>query len=138
MSIKEENKAIMRLIIEEAFNKGDLSIVDKYTASDYILGNHESKGPESIKQTINIQRTAFPDFHQKLDDIVAEGDIVAHRCTWTGTFKGNLREIPPTGRKFTIQLVGFTRFANGKQVQGWIYTDMLSLYQQLGIPIPNQ
>ena len=134
----EENKAIMSLIIEEGFNKGDLSIINKYTSSDYILGNHESKGPEGIKQTINIQRTAFPDFHQKLDDIVAEGDTVAHRCTWTGTFKGKLGEIPPTGKQFNIQLAGFTRFANGKQVQGWIYINLLSLYQQLGIPIPNQ
>jgi C-1 hydroxylase len=134
----EENKAIMRRIIEEAFNKGNLAVVDEYTAADYIFGDNESKGSETVKQTITRQRTAFPDFHQKLDDIVAEGDIVAHRCTMTGTFNGKLGEIPPTGKQFTIQLAGFTRFANGKQVQGWIYIDTLSFYKQLGIPIPSQ
>jgi predicted ester cyclase len=137
MSVKE-NKAIMRYIIEEAFNKGNLAVVDEYTAPDYIFGNNESKGSEIIKQTITRQRIAFPDFHQRLDDIVAEGDIVAHRCTMTGTFNGKLGEIPPTGKQFTIQLAGFTRFANGKQVQGWIYVDTLALYRQLGISLPVQ
>ena len=134
----EENKAIMRRIIEKGFNKGNLAVVDEYTAADYIFGSNEPKGPEIVKQSITRQRTAFPDFHQKLDEIVAEGDVVAHRCTITGTFKGKLGEIPPTGKQFTVQLAGFTRFANGKQVQGWIFIDTLDYYRQLGISPPGQ
>ena len=135
----EKNKAIMRRIVEEAFNKGNLAVVDECTAAGYVLHTTpETKGPEGFKQMVTMLRTAFPDMHQTIEDMVAEGDKVAHSVTWRGTFKGEYMGIAPTGKKFTVALAGFTRFAGGKQVEGWIYADALTFYQQLGIPIPAQ
>jgi len=135
----EKNKAIMRRIVEEAFNKGNLAVVDECTAADYVLHTTpETKGPEGVKQFVTMIRKAFPDTHQTIEDMVAEGDMVAHRYTWTGTFKGEMMGIAPTGKKLTITMAGFTRFAGGKQVEGWAYGDMLAFYQQLGIKPPAQ
>jgi len=138
MSAKE-NKAVVRRLIEEAYNKGNMAVVDECTSADFVLHTTpEYKGPEGVKQFVTALRTAFPDFHQTIEEMVAEGDMVAHRFTMTGTFKGKFGDIKPTGKRFTVTMAGFTRFARGKQIEGWAYGDSSTMYQQLGIPIPNQ
>jgi len=136
----EENKAVVRRLIEEAYNKGNLAVVDECTAVDFVFHGaaQELKGPEGAKQLITTLRTAFPDIHMTIDDIVAEGDIVAHRFTYHGTFTGELSGIAPTGKQFKITMAGFTRLAGGKQVEGWAYGDSSALYQQLGVTPPSQ
>lgn len=135
----EENKAIMRRITEEVFNKGNLAVVDECTAADYVFrsGGQEYKGLEGVKQMITSMRTAFPDFHVTIEDMVAEGDKVAHRYTWRGTHKGEFMGIAPTGKQVTITAAGFTRFAGGKQVEAWTYGDSSTIYQQLGVSPPS-
>jgi len=136
----EENKAVVRRLIEEAYNKGNLAVIDEYTSADFIFrsGQQEAKGPEAIMQLVTTLRSAFPDIHMTIDDIVAEGDMVAHRFTYQGTFTGELAGIAPTGKQFKITMAGFTRFAGGKQVEGWAYGDSSTLYQQLGVSPPGQ
>ncbi len=136
----EENKAMVRRIIEEAINKGNLAVVDELIAPSYVLHNPvmELKGPEGFRQYITTVRTAFPDYHFAIDDIVAEGDKVALRFTFTGTHKGNLPDIAPTGKQVTQIEALFYRFAGGKLLEAWQYSNLLALYQQLGISPPGQ
>lgn len=136
----EENKAIVRRLIEEAYNKGNLAVVDEYTSADFVhhAAAQEFKGPEGVKQLVTTLRTAFPDMHQTIEQMVAEGDIVVHRFTMTGTFTGELSGIAPTGKKFTVAMAGFTRLAGGKQVEGWAYGDSNTMNQQLGISPTGQ
>ena len=136
----EENKAVMRRLIEEVFNKGNMAVADECTAADFVhhAAELKLKGSELIKQLATTLRTAFTDLHFTIDDIVAEGDMVAHRFTYKGTFKGKYGEIIPTGKQVTQTAAAFTRFANGKQAVAWQYGDSLAFYQQLGIPIPSE
>ena len=60
------------------------------------------------------------------------------RFTMTGTFKGEMMGIPPTGKKVTVTGIVITRWVGGKEVQAWESLDTLAFYQQLGIPIPPQ
>ena len=136
----EENKAIIRNKHVEIFNKGDLSIADEIISNDYVYHGPmgEYKGVEGFKQIVTAVRAAMPDVHFMIDDMVAEGDKVAVRYTWTGTFKGELMGMAPTGKKFTMTSAYFYRFKDGKEVEALPFSDMLSFYQQLGIPIPSQ
>ena len=136
MSI-EENKENIHRIIEEVYNKGDLSVVDELVAPSFVVPGSEVKGPEGIKQFATMIRTAFPDWHMTIDDMVAEGDTVAMRCTWTGTNTGNYGEYPPTGKKVTMTAAYFYRFEGGKQVETLAFMDQLSYYQQLGVSPPT-
>jgi len=79
----EENKAVIRRVIEEVWNKGNLAVADEVIANNYVFdaAGQEFKGPEGLKQAVTIYRTAFPDFHITIDDMVAEGDKVASRFT---------------------------------------------------------
>jgi steroid delta-isomerase-like uncharacterized protein len=79
---------------------------------------------------------ALPDIHWTIDDMVAEGDKVAARTTWTGTHKGEIMGIPPTNKKVTVSGIVIDRFAGGKIVEDNGIFDMLDLMRQLG-PVPT-
>jgi predicted ester cyclase len=142
----ETNKAIVRRMAEEVFNKGNLSIIPELIAPNYVYHTTpEYKGPEGFKNYITMVRKAFPDLHMKIDYMVAEGDMVAIFYTYGGTFKGEMmgikgemKGIAPTGKKFTLKLAILSRFADGKEVEAWPYSDLLSLYRQLGISVPTK
>ena len=134
----EENKAVLRRN-EEAFNKGDLAIADETIAPNYVYhgsGGQELKGPEGFKQIITMMRTAFPDLHMTVEDVVAEGDKVAHRLIIRGTHKGELMGIAPTGKQVTVPGANIAHFEGGKQVEVWCTMDLLGMMQQLGVVPP--
>jgi predicted ester cyclase len=136
----EENKKVIRRVWEEAMNKGNLAVADEVMAANYVFhgpGGVDAKGPEGFKQYITIYRTAFPDLHCTIDDMVAEGDKVVSRFTLRGTHKGDLMGIAPTGKKAEIMGIAMNRFAGGKEVEAWGSYDMLKMYQQLGISPPG-
>ena len=131
----EENKATVRRVIEELVNKGNLAIADEVLASNYIyhFPTHDIEGPEGFKEFIGMMRTAFPDLHVTIEDLIAEGDKVAARVIMQGTFKGEMMGISPTGRQLSFPEAVFVRFENGKEVEATAYGNMLSFNEQLGI-----
>ncbi len=142
MSTEEVNKASFRRVYEELFNQGDLSLVEEMIAPDFL--NHEAppgsnRGPESMRQLIRMLRTAFPDLHFTIEDLVAEGDTVAGRVTMNGTHQGTFQGMPPTGRSIRQAQMHFVHFRDGKGVEHRAVRDDLGLMQQLGvIPAPGQ
>jgi len=81
-------------------------------------------------------RGAIPDRVDVVEDIIADGDRVGMLWRLTGTHKGDLYGIPPTGRKIDIHELGILRLANGKIVEGWFMADEAGLLRQLGAPLP--
>ena len=59
-------------------------------------------------------RTAFPDLHFTIEELVAEGDIVAGRLTMSGTHEGPLMGMPPTGRSVSQDHMHFVRFRTAR------------------------
>ena len=131
----EVNKEIVRRVIEDIVNKGDLSLVDKVLASEYVyhFPTHDIHGPEGFKEFVTSMRTAFPDLHVTIEELIAEGDRVAARVLMQGTFKGELNGIAPTGRKLRFPEAVFVRFENGKEVEATAYGNMNSFNEQLGL-----
>ena len=129
-----DNKATVRRFIGQAFNAGDLAVVDELVATDYVLHfTPEVRGPEGLKQFITEYRTAFPDYTCTIEDQVAEADKVVTRWTMRGTQQGQLMGIPPTGKQVTLPGVVLDRVSNGRLVETWMQADTLGLLQQLGI-----
>jgi len=135
--MSENNKAIVRRLIEEVWNKGNLSLVDELFAPNY--EHHDSstpdfgRGPESEKKRVTLYRTAFPDLRLTVEDIIAEGEAVMSRWSCRGTHKGDLSGIAPTGRPFNISGMTVARLANGKIAESYVNWDALGLMQQLGV-----
>ncbi len=80
-----------------------------------------------------MYRSAFPDTEFELNDLIEEGDKVAARITATGTHKGTLMGIAPTGKRVSISGIVITQFRDGKQVESWSSYDQLGMLQQLGV-----
>ena len=131
----EENKALFRRTYEEILNAGDFSVADELVAPDFI--NHEAppgrdRGPESMRGLAGMLRTAFPDLRFTIEELVAEGDVVAGRLTMSGTHEGPLMGMPPTGRPVRQDHMHFVRFEGGKAVEHWGVRDDLGMMRQLG------
>lgn len=136
MGSEDNNKALVRRVLEEAFNKGDFAVVDEAIATNYVSYDPSIPpvhGPAGLKQMIGMYRTAFPDVHITIDEMVAAGETVVTRWTATGTHKGPFNGIPGTGRKGTVSGIQITHFANGKAVEDFVNWDTLGLMRQLGL-----
>ncbi len=134
----EENKALFRRAYEELWNRGNLSVADELIAPDFI--NHaaspgSNRGSESMRGSVIWARNAFPDLHFEIEELVAEGDIVAGRLTMSGTHQGSLMGEPPTGRSLRTNHMHFVRFRDGKVVEHWGARDALGMMRQLGMVV---
>jgi len=126
----EENKAIVRRFVE-AYNKQNLDLVDEFIAPDYF--DHTNKvDAQGLKQLFEMGFKAFPDWHETIEDIIAEGDKVWVLLAYSGTHKGEFRGLAPTGKKITAIAVDIYRIANGKLVEYWNVTNSLNLFRQIG------
>jgi predicted ester cyclase len=138
----EENKALFRRTYEELLNRENLQVAEELVSPEFI--NYEAppgrdRGPESMRGLATMLRTAFPDLHFTIEELVAEGDLVAGRLTMSGTHEGPLMGTPPTGRSAHQDHMHFVRFRDGKAVEHWGVRDDLGMMQQLGvIPEPGQ
>jgi len=138
----EQNKALTVRFVEELFNRGNVGIVGEIFAPDFIereqLPPGIPDGSEGVKVLTTMLRSAFPDFKATIDDILAEGDKVVIRMTWSGTQKGEFLGVPATGKRVSIGVIDIIRFADGKVVEHWGQMDSMSMMQQLGaIPAPG-
>ena len=135
----EQNKATLCRTYEEVLNKGNFAVLNECMAPNYVAhgpGGLELKGPEAFGQYIATFRTAFPDLRVTVENMVAEGDYVAHRARFTGTHRGDWMGIPPTGKRVDVTLNVLSRFVGGKEAEAWEELDMLSFMQQLGVIPP--
>ncbi|KLK88108.1 hypothetical protein SZ63_03305 [Methanoculleus sediminis] len=132
----EENKAIVRRFIE-AYNSRNLDLFDDLVAPDYVDHTHQQQGRDRFKQLFTLAFTGFPDWHEHIEDIIAEGDRVWVCVTATGTHTGewNLSGVsfPPTGRKVAMTMIFIWRIAGGKLAEGWEVDEELGFLKQLGV-----
>jgi len=140
----KEIKALERRWFEES-NKGKaaaMTVIDELHATDYVFHSGTGKdirGLKDYKQYIRRYYSAFPDLHLTIDDMVVEGDKVAIRWTMSGTHKGEIEGIPPTGKKMTIWGISIERVVGGKFVETWETYDTMGFMQQLGlVPTPGK
>ncbi len=125
----EDNKAIARRLIEEAWNQGNLTTVDELMALDHV-GHHslvpnQPSSREFYKQYIVRTRTAFPDFHATIEEQIAEGDLVVTRWSVQGTHQGMFHGHSPTGKQMAVTGIVIDRIVDGKAVEGWMEMDTL-------------
>jgi steroid delta-isomerase-like uncharacterized protein len=136
--MSDQNKALARRNVEEIWNQGNLSVIGELVAPnatfhDPSVPGGKFTGPEGMRQFVQIYRGAFPDVRLTIEDLIAEGDKVVSRWTATGTHKGELMGIAPTGKRVTVTGCDIAQYQNGKIVEAWASYDMLGMLQQLGV-----
>ena len=134
-----ENKEIARKYPEEVISEGNLNLIDEIIADDYVEHNsavpEPIHGPDGVKEYVSLLRTAVPDIHCGVEDLIAEGDMVVRRDRATGTHEGGFMGIEATG-KAVVEGIHIHRIEDGQLVESWAQNDMLGLMQQLGVVEP--
>ncbi len=114
-----ENKAVQQRIIDEVINKKNLDLADELFSEEHELhpgAPGVTRGPEGMKQAFAGLHEEFPEVRVDIESMVAEGDMVAVRLTFSGTHA-------PTGQRSTWPEMVFARFSEGKAVESWEVMD---------------
>ena len=138
METKTSNEQLFKILIEEGFSKGDVTVFDKYAAQDFVEHQDGFIPPnvEGVKKSINNLHNAFPDFSMVIEDMVTSDNKVWGRMIARGTHKAQFGPMPPTGRKFEITVIDIMHFKDGKLIEHWGVPDRLGLMEQLGMKPP--
>ena len=129
----EENKVIVRKAIE-ALNRQDLSLLDDFFSPDYVVHTYQIRGLDEFKQYYARLYKGFPDWHETIEDLIAEGDKVCVRLTInTGIHTGEFRGIAPTGKKSTHKAIQIWQIIDGRVMKKESIYDQLDFLKQLGI-----
>jgi predicted ester cyclase len=134
----DANMALVRRLIHITFNEGNLGPdVDEIVADDYV---EYLVGPiqgitdrDGYKAIIAELRAGFTNMDFRVEEMIAQGDIVASRNEWEADHTGEFRGIPPTGKRVKVTAMGFSRIADGRVKEHWGQVDMLGLMFQLGM-----
>jgi steroid delta-isomerase-like uncharacterized protein len=135
----EQNKALVRRVLDEVWSQGKLAVVDELYAADFVSHQHShAEGPQDVRSLDALKafvrefREAFPDFHDIIEDQVAEGDKVVTRFTSVGTHRGPLMGLEPTNKPVQWLGIAIDRVVGGKIAENWVSWDMMGMLQQLG------
>ncbi len=117
----------VRFANDEILGKGNLSVVDKIFATDYVLhaGSKDHKGLEFVRRFVNLLRSAIPDLRVvEVAVLIQAGDTIAWQRTLSGTHESDMAGIPPSGQKVKWRDVMVTRFDGEKIAEEWTVSDL--------------
>lgn len=133
------NKDVLRRILTEAFEHGNVDILDELVTEDFV--NHRTppgiaNDREGVKQIIGLERAGFPDIRFTVDHEVEEGDYVIQVATATATHQGRIFGVEPTGKQVRWQQVHVARMRDGRMAEHWGVSDLAGLWIQIGRVTP--
>jgi steroid delta-isomerase-like uncharacterized protein len=131
----EQNKALVRRLMEEDISRGDEAVAEVIIHRDFVDHTNPpgmQHGIDGHKAIVRLFRTVFPDLEWRIDDLIAEDDKVVARTTMQGTHQGEFFGIPPTGKRVEMTGVHIMRIADGRIIEHWGSNDDLGLMRQLG------
>ena len=136
----EEHKVAYRRIIE-AVNAGDFDTLDALFSPAMVDRNpipDQVPGLAGFKQWMATARRSFPDLRGTVEQVLAEGELVAGRVTWRGTQAGPFAGVALTGRFVAFEAYHITRFEGGRVAEWWGNADIFGALTQLGaLPGPG-
>ncbi|MEV8637647.1 ester cyclase [Streptosporangium sp. NPDC051023] len=132
----ENNIALVRRTIEEAYNHGNVDVYDQTLTENYVAHapgrGDKINGRDGAKHRVLALRRAAPDLRVTIDKLVADDDHVVTQWRLKGTHDGPFNDLAPTNRPVTLAGATIDRFVNGQVAESWHYWDTAHLDTQLG------
>jgi steroid delta-isomerase-like uncharacterized protein len=136
------NETVVKRWWEELWNNGNLALADEIVSPDFT--DHDPTSPwvppgiEGCKTLVTGYRTVFPDIHFAIEQQVAAGNTVVSHWRCSGTHRGELMGIAPTGKRMEVEGISILHLEDGKISHQTTIWDALGLMQQLGaVPSPQ-
>jgi steroid delta-isomerase-like uncharacterized protein len=137
--MSEENKAVLRRWFEEVWNLGRADAIDELFAADGVahgladVSGGELRGPARFREFHRGFREAFPDITLTVEDLIAEGDKVAARCSARATHRSDSLGFAATDLPVAFEGMCIVRIRDGQIAEAWNNFDFMTMYQQLGV-----
>lgn len=132
--VRDQAKSLVEDFFE-AVNRGALERFDQLVHPDYkdhLAG--QLPGREAVREYFKSIRVTFPDLIMTILATVAEGDRIAVHNRIEGTHTGPMGDVPPTGRRMSVEAFQLYRIENGQLAEHWEVADVASLMRQLSAP----
>ena len=137
----QRNKAIVRELTEQVWNRGALDRIRDFYARSYVVDYRPyaplREGHAAIRGMVERMRAAFSDYHEELNRLVAEGPLVVVHLTNSGTQTGQWGILPATGKRVEFEEIVILELLDGKVVHQRGVADNLTALRQIGVlPTP--
>jgi predicted ester cyclase len=132
-----ENEALVHRLVDEVWNGGRIEVIPELVGPGYVRHDPglpgEVHGPHGLEQTVHLYRDAFPDIHFLVEEIASTHETVFFRYRVTGTHRGDLMGIAPTGRRSEVTGLGLLHVYERKIVEEWEQWDQVEMLRKLGV-----
>ncbi len=133
-------ESVVRCWAEDVWN-GRLELIDEVFAPQVLDHNPlpgQAPGRDGQRQVIQLFRSAFPDLFVTAHDVIVSGQSAAVRWSASGTHRGEVLGMAPTGRHVTLRGIDTVRVDGGRITERWGEFDALGLLAQLGaVAVPG-
>jgi steroid delta-isomerase-like uncharacterized protein len=129
------NKILVQRYYDEMWNRWNFALADELLSAEISFRGSlavEVRGCSAFCEYMRRVRNAFPDFHNKIEQLVGEEDQVVVRLQYTGTHRGEIFSVRPSGKSISYAGAAFFRLAGNRVTEAWVLGDLVSLLQQLG------
>ena len=133
--MSEANKTLVQRCVDEVWNQKDLDRLDQFLAPSFTGQTPDGmlRNRNEYRQHVERYAKAFPDCRILIEQMVAEGDLVAVQYTASGTHRGDFKGIAPTAKHASVKGMMVLKISGGKIVNEISAWDRLSLFEQLGV-----
>jgi steroid delta-isomerase-like uncharacterized protein len=132
--VSAENEALVQRFFDDLCNQRRTEVADEIIAADFVAHGPQAppaEGPDGVKQRVGLyQESLEGQWH--VHDLFSTGDRVVARWSGTGTHRGELMGISPTGASIDVDAITIFRVADGQIAEEWTVWDALGLLQQVG------
>jgi steroid delta-isomerase-like uncharacterized protein len=133
------NADVIRRFYDELWNRWEVDVADRILAADVrfrgTLGT-SVVGIEAFVGYLERVRAAFPDWHNRIDELIDAGDVVVARLTFSGTHRGELLGVAATGARVSYVGAAIFHLAGGRIADAFIVGDTQELWRALGVRPP--
>lgn len=119
------------ILFEEIITNNRLELADEVFAPNFYWPQFDLTGPEGVREWVRAFRSAFPDMDDRVQEQIAEGDVVVTRVRCIGTQEGPFRGLPPSGKRADFTAIGIDRFEGDYIVERSAHFDIADLMRQL-------
>lgn len=135
----DANKRLVREFVERVYNEGQLDLIEKYIAPDFVDRSPgappDARGPAFVREQAAGTFALFPDLKFKNEDFIAEGDRVVVRWSSTSAFTGAMGDVKGDGRPVSVSGISIMRIENGMIAESWDIVDRMSMFTQMGFSL---